>query len=85
MSRENPVFAKMMTPAYPVRDDWDFIKDDVMLELLRLKFQDRYLRDWLLGTGRSEVVEDVRLEEAGLGRLLMQVRGEIQAAKNMTT
>ena len=85
MGRENPVFAKLAAADHPVREDWIFIKDEVMLELLRLKFQDRYLCDWLLATGRSELVEDTRIEEEGLGKLLTQIRNELRIAKNMTT
>jgi ribA/ribD-fused uncharacterized protein len=92
MTQENPGDAKNAAKQYPTREDWPFIKLDVMHELLRLKFQDRYLGDWLLATGSAELVEgntwgDVfwgvcnGVGENQLGKLLMQVRTELRIAK----
>lgn len=72
-----------------LRPDWDKVKDQVMLDGLRLKFSDPVLRQKLLDTG------DAYLEEGNtwgdrywgtvngegknmLGKLLMQVRDEIR-------
>jgi len=65
-------------------DDWDDVKLDVMLKGLRHKFKDPHLRNRLLATGDAVLHEDSPTDmfwgkkgEDWLGRLLMQVRGEI--------
>lgn len=81
--------AKHLGKNVPLRADWDDVKDQVMLDGLRLKFSDPVLRQKLLDTG------DAYLEEGNtwgdkywgtvkgegknmLGKLLMQVRDEIR-------
>lgn len=81
--------AKHLGRKVSLRPDWDEIKDQVMLDGLRLKFADLELRQKLLDTG------DAYLEESNtwgdrywgtvkgegknmLGKLLMQVRDEIR-------
>ena len=81
--------AKRMGRLLPLRPDWEAIKDSVMLELLRAKFQLPYLRASLLRTGDAYLVEGntwgdtywgvcngVGLNKLGI--LLMQVRDEIR-------
>ncbi len=42
----------------PIREDWDSVKDEVMLKALRAKFtQHVSLRELLLGTNDAELVE----------------------------
>lgn len=74
------------------RGDWEEIKVDVMHRLLKLKFErDSRLADRLLETGNADLVEannwndhfwgvDVKTGEGEnmLGKLLMQVRKELQ-------
>lgn len=72
------------------REDWEEVKVQVMLDLLRLKFQNPILRDRLLVTGDAFIEETnwwgdtfwgvCRGEGKNiLGKLLMQVRSELQA------
>lgn len=84
-----PGDAKRMGRRVPMRKDWDDVKVDVMLDLLRQKFQHESLRWLLLDTGNEELVEGNdwgdkfwgRCRGEGLnllGELLMQVRSEIR-------
>lgn len=72
------------------RSDWDQVKDDVMLKVLRCKFdQCERLRSLLIGTGDKKLIEhtdnDSYWGDGGgpgkglnkLGQLLMQVRSEL--------
>jgi ribA/ribD-fused uncharacterized protein len=69
--------------------DWDSIKDGIMLQVLRAKFQDSELRKLFLETRNEELIEtnwwgDIYWGVCNgrgknkLGYILMQVRGEIQ-------
>lgn len=74
----------------PLRQDWESVKDQVMLEALRAKFsQHEDLKAILLGTGDAKLVEhttnDSYWGDGGdgsgknrLGQLLMQVREELR-------
>jgi N-glycosidase YbiA len=77
--------------ATPLRPGWDELRDQVMLEALRLKFQQPAARDVLLSTVDRLLVEASPYDyywaagEDGsglnrLGHLLMQVRAEIRSA-----
>lgn len=73
-----------------LRSDWEEIKDDVMLEVVRCKFtQNRILYQKLLDTGVQELVEGNWWGDTywgvyrghgqnKLGKILMQVRQEIR-------
>lgn len=80
--------AKRMGRGSGIRTDWEDVKEQVMLDLLRLKFKDVYLSNKLLATGDAYIVEgnywgdtywgvcrSVGLNR--LGVLLMQVRREL--------
>ncbi len=80
------------TRQVPIRDDWDRVRDAIMLHALRLKFRHPSLRQLLLGTGRRPLVEASPYDgywgagPAGqgqnrLGQLLMQVRAELRSAR----
>ena len=84
-----PGQAKRAGRSVRLRGDWDAVKLDIMLHLLRQKFGNARLRDALLATGDSELVEGnywgdtfwgkcAGVGDNHLGRLLMQVREEIQ-------
>jgi ribA/ribD-fused uncharacterized protein len=77
-----------------MRPDWDAVKNDLILTLIRRKFSDPVLRAKLLDTGDAELFElntwDDRIwgvvEKDGLligrnllGQMLTQVRAEIRA------
>lgn len=76
--------------AFPLRSDWEAVKDDVMYEALRAKFtQHPLLRSQLLATGDAQLVEhttnDSYWADGGdgsgknmLGILLMRLRAELR-------
>lgn len=76
----------------PLREDWEQVKDTVMLEALRAKFtQHADLRAMLLSTGDAALIEHTRNDnywgdggdgsgQNKLGRLLMQLRSELHEA-----
>ena len=81
--------AKRTGQRLKLRDDWEQVKVEVMLDLQRQKYAVPYLREKLLATGDAELVEgntwgdrfwgvcgDTGLN--WLGRLLMQVRDEVR-------
>lgn len=88
LSSPSPGAAKRLGRAGKRREDWDAIKDDVMLFYLRRKFAIPDLRRRLLATGDAILVEGNTWGDVywgvckgkgqnKLGLLLMQVRQEI--------
>ena len=76
---------------YPIRENWDAIREEVMLSALRLKFRRPEARDLLLSTGSRKLVESSPFDyfwgsgqdgsgQNRLGALLMQVREELRNA-----
>lgn len=89
MQAHSPGAAKRMGRRVSIRPGWDDGRVVVMLALLRLKFADDALRDALLGTGYSLLVEGNTWRDTFwgvyqnhgdnvLGRLLMLVRTELR-------
>lgn len=90
-----PSQAKKMGKMVRTYDGWDDDKAGIMLELLRLKFQNVFLRWKLLQTGNAVLIEGntwhdtywgvCKCDKCGnsglntLGKLLMQVREEVKA------
>lgn len=89
----SPAQAKQMGRAVLLRPDWEQVKFDIMLALLRLKFSQADLRQKLLDTGDSELIEGNTwgdkvwgcvsykgqwIGRNHLGKLLMQVRADIR-------
>lgn len=85
----SPGKAKRMGKEVTLRPDWEFIKINIMLDILRIKFAIPDLRDKLLATGDATLIEgntwnDQFWGKVGgrgknwLGKLLMQVRDEIR-------
>lgn len=74
----------------PLRQDWEEIKDEVMLQALRMKFsQNPEIAKELLATGDALLIEHTRNDDYWadggdgfgkhkLGLLLMQVREELK-------
>jgi ribA/ribD-fused uncharacterized protein len=71
-----------------IRIDWEAVKVDIMLELLRIKFRSSDLKAKLIATGKEELVEVNSWGDTfwgvcngegqnQLGKLLMKVREEI--------
>ena len=89
-----PGLAKRMGRTLHLRPDWEDIKEDVMLQGLRLKFSKRRLKEMLLNTGDEELIEGnlwydntwgscncAECKGKGknlLGQLLMKVREELR-------
>lgn len=84
-----PGVAKRMGKKVIMRPDWEEIKETVMLDLCRQKFANNPLRTLLLKTKGQDLVEgnewgDVfwgvcnGVGENKLGKILMQIRDEIQ-------
>lgn len=76
----------------PLRPDWESVKDQIMHEAVLAKFtQHEDLREILLGTGESHVVEHTENDrywgDGGdgrgknmLGQILMRIREELRSA-----
>lgn len=87
-----PSESKRHGKALTLRPDWESVKVSVMLGLLRQKFQHPELKQKLLATGDIELIEGNWWNDTfwgvcrgvgqnWLGRLLMQVRSELQSAQ----
>ncbi|HRY15457.1 MAG TPA: NADAR family protein [Candidatus Competibacteraceae bacterium] len=91
---KTPTLAKRLGRRVTLRRDWETVKVAVMRELLRLKFQQPALRERLLATGETRLIEGnkwndrtwgcvwVKTQWVGrnlLGQLLMEVRTEVRA------
>jgi ribA/ribD-fused uncharacterized protein len=83
-----PGNAKRAGRRVSLRPDWEAVKLDVMLSLLRSKFTEKSLADKLLATGEYELLEGNEWGDTfwgvcrgighnHLGKLLMQVRKEL--------
>ncbi len=94
---ERPGDAKRLARLHrdQIRPDWDSVKTSVMLTVLRAKFAIPYLRNLLLKTGTAELVEDSPFDsfwgighdgkgQNMLGRLLMQIREEVNHSESRT-
>ena len=84
-----PGSAKALGQRVPLREDWEGVKLDIMLGILRSKFEQLYFRDLLLATCDAELKEGNNwgdrfwgvVDGKGqnhLGRLLMKVRDELR-------
>lgn len=82
--------AKKLGRSVTLRKDWDSIKVDVMRCLIKLKFENPLLREMLIATGNSELIESNYWNdkfwgvcrgqgENWLGRILTEQRNEIIA------
>jgi ribA/ribD-fused uncharacterized protein len=88
-SRTTPGQAKRAGQRVTLRPDWNEIKLDVMLDLVRQKFNSPGLKEQLLSTGNDELEEGNGwgdkfwgvcngVGENYLGKILMQVRKELR-------
>src|SRR5437868_3443207 len=89
---KSPMIAARMgrERSQPIRADWEAIKDNVMREVVRAKFQQHLeLREILLATGDAQIVEHTENDsywgDGGdgsgknmLGRILMEVRAQLR-------
>ena len=84
-----PKGAKQVGRKIKMREDWEMVKDTIMLEGLRAKFSIKGLREKLLATGDEELIEGNHWHDTywgvcngvgknKLGKMLMQVREEIR-------
>lgn len=89
---ESPWRAKRLGRYVGIRSDWEKIKEDVMMQGLRLKFANPIMRGDLLRTGQVKLVEDSPYDfywggrDGGrnrLGVLLMRLRKELQKCNSV--
>lgn len=91
-----PGIAKRLGQAVALRGDWEDVKRDVMLDLLRQKYRQEPLLSKLIATGDALLVEGNAwgdrfwgvcggVGENWLGRLTMQVRDEIIETRSTAT
>lgn len=84
-----PNRAKALGRRVYLRDDWEKIKDDVMLSIIRAKFSEPSMKKKLLATGDQELIEGNTwndtywgvcngIGENKLGQILMRVRNELK-------
>ena len=89
-SAKTPGVAKKLGQKVKLKRDWDKRKLVIMENLLRQKFHNKELRQMLLDTGDAELVEGnwwgdkfwgvcQGVGKNHLGRLLMEIRSDIQA------
>lgn len=85
----NPKEAKREGKRVPLREDWEEIKDNVMYEVCKSKFQNPDLAKKLLDTGDEELVEGNTWNDTywgvcngegqnKLGKILMRIREELR-------
>lgn len=85
----SPKEAKKLGKKATLRSNWDEIKVSVMEELVRQKFRDIELRNKLVSTGDSELIEGnwwgdtfwgvyKGVGKNNLGKILMKIRNEIK-------
>lgn len=85
----NPAESKKLGRTLTIRQDWETVKENVMLSLLRLKFSNPILSKKLLATGDQVLIEGNLYHDTywgvcrgvgknRLGVLLMQVRQELK-------
>ena len=85
----NPSVAKSYGRSLKLREDWEYIKLDVMYEVVKAKFKNAGLGDLLLGTGDATLIEGNTwndkfwgvcngVGENNLGYILMKVREELR-------
>lgn len=91
-----PGQSKRLAKLFPLRPDWETVKESIMLELLRFKFTNHDdLREKLLATGQTHLVEGNTWGDvywgvcAGHGRnrlgfLLMLVRDELRTLTTLS-
>lgn len=86
----NPAKAKRLGRAVEMRPDWESLRLEVMLDLIRQKFSNPFLREALLATGDAELIEGNHwndtfwgvcrgVGENNLGKIIMKVRSELQS------
>lgn len=78
--------------AIPIRQDWDSVKEEIMLRGLREKFKSPELKEILLSTGKKDLVENSPYDKYWgigpngkgknrLGVLLAELRTELKREK----
>ena len=83
-----PGMARTMGRHVRLRSDWEDVKDSIMEDILRIKFKDEALKQRLIGTGKSILIEGNTWGDRywgvcsgkgknKLGKLLMKIRESI--------
>ena len=91
IKQSDPMTSWSIGQSCKLRPDWENIKDEVMMQGLRSKFKDPFLRDLLLSTGDLPIVQIKECSYWGSGRrgdgknmlgvLLQNLRDEIKNKK----
>lgn len=88
-----PREAKAFGRSVHLREDWESVKDRIMEEVVRCKFdQNPHLKEKLLSTGDAELIEgntwhdtywgvDNGIGENHLGKILMKIRNDLKDSK----
>ena len=69
LNAPSPGAAKRMGRRVVLRMDWDEVKEEVMLSIVRAKFENKNLRRLLDATGNAELIEGKLLGRSVLGSL----------------
>jgi len=83
--------AKKLGRKLDLRNDWEQVKDKIMEDIVRAKFNDSYMKQFLLSTGNEELIEGNWWNDTywgvcngkgqnKLGKILMKIREELQSA-----
>ena len=86
---KGPAEAKKLGHSFPVRDDWDSVKIDLMRSFLKKKFENPFLRPLLAATDDDDLVYGNTWNDRfwgvcrgsgqnWLGKLLMEIREDIK-------
>lgn len=87
--------AKALSKVIQIREDWDDVKYDEMLEICRIKFHIPKFRQLLLSTGNAEIIESNWWGDTfwgvcdgkgqnHLGKIIMQIRDELKEENRPT-
>uniref|UniRef100_A0A6C0LW24 Tyrosine specific protein phosphatases domain-containing protein n=1 Tax=viral metagenome TaxID=1070528 RepID=A0A6C0LW24_9ZZZZ len=77
---KSPLHSKYLGSLANVRKDWEHVRNDILFNILVMKFdQHSYLKDNLLSTGLSSIIQREKGNETGqntLGKLLCSLRSK---------
>lgn len=93
---KSPYAAKKLGQSVKLRPDWEEVKVQVMRGLIRQKFENPFLRPLLTATSDAELIEGNHwhdrfwgvcggIGQNWLGRLLMEVRDEINTEDSVSS
>lgn len=86
-------YAERLGKRIKIRKDWDISKEQILYEILSVKFSEKHLKEKLLSTGEEEIVYSTGpmnlfwgvhdgKGKNHLGRLLMKIRKELKESRS---